>query len=345
MAGDWIKFEHATPDKPEVVRIAAILEIDQDAVIGKLLRLWIWADQQSVDGNALIVTTSFLDRITFCQGFAVALRQVGWLDGRDGHLLIPNFDRHNGQSSKQRANTAKRVKKSRQKTTSTSDPPALSSNAKRNGTSVTQSLPEKRREENINPPPTPPEFVPGQRPEWEKAAAVEISRLGIDDTSCLKGAINGELGEDDVREIIAYFCEHQTSKGWRPEALHYRLRKAIKGIPVERGWPNASADASKEDARKKDEERRQQQAREKMEKAKAAQLKKDREKLEYKELEAKYGNRLDCLTVAQQRELALQVSSVMEQRIAKEVGASSEFTRRAMFRQLQKEDDHQAGGA
>ena len=63
MAGDWIKVEHTTPDKPEVVKLAGILGIDQDAVVGKLLRLWIWADQQSVSGNAITVTNSFLDRL------------------------------------------------------------------------------------------------------------------------------------------------------------------------------------------------------------------------------------------------------------------------------------------
>ena len=38
MAGDWIKVEHTTPDKPEVVKLADMIGIDQDAVVGKLLR-------------------------------------------------------------------------------------------------------------------------------------------------------------------------------------------------------------------------------------------------------------------------------------------------------------------
>lgn len=100
MAGDWIKVEHTTPDKPEVVKLAGILGIDQDAVVGKLLRLWIWADQQSVSGNAITVTNSFLDRLVFCPGFAAGLVKVGWLNGREGLLSIPNFDRHNGQTAK-----------------------------------------------------------------------------------------------------------------------------------------------------------------------------------------------------------------------------------------------------
>lgn len=140
MAGDWIKIEHALPDKPEIVQMAAALGIDQDAVTGKVIRLWIWADQQTEDGNALSVTDLFLDRFTFCPGIAVALRKVGWLNGRDGHLSIPNFSRHNGQTAKQRANTQKRVAKTR------------------NGASVTKVLPEKRREEKSIKKETPTPF-------------------------------------------------------------------------------------------------------------------------------------------------------------------------------------------
>jgi DNA replication protein DnaT len=51
MAGEWIKIQTVTPDKPEVFVIADRLGIDPDAVVGKLVRLWIWADQQTTDGN------------------------------------------------------------------------------------------------------------------------------------------------------------------------------------------------------------------------------------------------------------------------------------------------------
>ena len=135
MAGDWIKIQHALPDKPEVVKMAAELGIDQDAVTGKLVRLWIWADQQSVNGNGLSVTETFLDRVTFVTGFAQALRSVGWLEGEDGALSLPNFGRHNGTTAKTRANGQKRTELSRS----------------RNAASVTEplakALPEKRREE------------------------------------------------------------------------------------------------------------------------------------------------------------------------------------------------------
>ena len=131
MAGDWIKFQHATLDKPELDQMANILSIDIDSVGFKCLRFWVWADQQSVDGDALSVTEAFIDRLVFAPGFSKALRKVGWLEGRDGKLSIPNFVRHNGETAKKRAlsknrNTAKR---------------------KRDAASVTEASPEKRREE------------------------------------------------------------------------------------------------------------------------------------------------------------------------------------------------------
>ena len=129
MAGDWIKIEHVTPDKPEVHRIAESLNIDPDAVVGKLLRLWIWADQQVDSCNAASVTLSLLDRITFVSGFAKAMQSVGWLVITDGVVAFPNFERHNGNTAKSRAKGSERVKRFR------------------NGGSVTEALPEKRREE------------------------------------------------------------------------------------------------------------------------------------------------------------------------------------------------------
>lgn len=103
MAGDWIKMEMTTPDKPEVVAIAAALRIDQDAVLGKLFRIWAWADQNSVDGEMMPVTAAFIDRLTNKKGFAAAMRNAGWLEGDDGALCFPNFGRHNGATAKSRA--------------------------------------------------------------------------------------------------------------------------------------------------------------------------------------------------------------------------------------------------
>lgn len=113
MAGSWIKITHETPDKPEIVQLAELLHIDHDAALGKCIRFWIWADQQTIDGDNLVVSPSFIDRLTSCPGFAAGLLKVGWLSSRNSRTSIPNFDRHNGQSAKQRALTFDRSKRFR----------------------------------------------------------------------------------------------------------------------------------------------------------------------------------------------------------------------------------------
>lgn len=147
MSGDWIKVETTLPDKPEVIAIAAILDIDADAVVGKLVRFWAWADQHTVDGNAVGVTKKFIDRCTAVAGFGDALESVGWLTISDGVMRIPNFAHHNGQTGKSRALTSKRVANHRS-----------SSNAKCNAASVTSALAreEKRREEISQETQSPP---------------------------------------------------------------------------------------------------------------------------------------------------------------------------------------------
>jgi hypothetical protein len=147
MAGDWIKLEHATPDKPEVFRMAAILNIDPDAVMGKLVRFWAWCDQQSVDGNALGVSEATIDRVTHQPGFSVALRDVAWLQARSGSLAIPHFDRHNGQTAKARAETNRRVARHRGNGNSVTDVTR---------TPLQKPLPEKRREEKKEETTSPP---------------------------------------------------------------------------------------------------------------------------------------------------------------------------------------------
>jgi hypothetical protein len=110
MAGDWLKVEVATPDKPEIWLIAEELQIDPDAVVGKLLRVWAWFDQQTENGNAPIVTKMLLDRKVGVTGFCNSIIKAGWMQEEE-YLSLPNFDRHNGQTAKNRALTAKRVAK------------------------------------------------------------------------------------------------------------------------------------------------------------------------------------------------------------------------------------------
>lgn len=157
MASSWIKVEVITPDKPEVYQLAELLELDPDAVLGKLIRLWSWADQQTIDGNAdcnaVSVTKSAIDRITFVRGFAEAMLKVGWLALDGEKLVFPNFERHNGNSTKKRALTNRRVANLRDSQRSE----APNSNAHSVTKKAQKGLPDEdeEEEEDIKDPPYP----------------------------------------------------------------------------------------------------------------------------------------------------------------------------------------------
>ena len=109
MALEWIKFELHTSNKPEVWEMAGKLGVDPDAVVGKLLRVWGWFSNQTTDGNAPSVTKALLDRDCGVIGFCAAMIEAGGMIEENGRIRLPNFDRHNSQTAKTRALTAKRV--------------------------------------------------------------------------------------------------------------------------------------------------------------------------------------------------------------------------------------------
>ncbi len=114
MAGDWIKLEINTFDKPEVMAITVAIGLDDpDYTVGKLAKMWRWFDQHTTNGNAENVTKSLLDRMVGVTGMCDAMAKVGWLIVTDNGIYLPNFDKHNGSSAKNRVETARRVAKHR----------------------------------------------------------------------------------------------------------------------------------------------------------------------------------------------------------------------------------------
>ena len=137
MSGEWLKFEKATLDKPEVLAVAAALGWDADLAVGKFVRMWSWFDTHTVDGDARGVTPALLDSILRVTGFASEVQKVGWLEVHEWGIRLPRFDVHCGETAKKRALGAKRNAAYR------------ASNAKGDAHSVTSASPreEKKREE------------------------------------------------------------------------------------------------------------------------------------------------------------------------------------------------------
>lgn len=185
MAGDWIKLEHATITKPEVITMADLLGKTPEEVFGMLFHVWCWFDKQSRDGNAGSVTGNalmrFIDHLVRRPGFAACMKKVGWLTDSG----MPNFERHNGESAKKRALTNDRVKRSR--------------NAKCNADVTQEALPEKRREEKKKEGgPTP------ARPDLEF-----IFSDGLD--SLLAGGLNEREARAVLGRMVKDFGEPETA--------------------------------------------------------------------------------------------------------------------------------------
>lgn len=115
MRCSWVKIETKTPDKPEICIIASQLRLDADAVMGKLVRLWAWAEMNVSDSNETSVTMEFLDKLAGKKGFSAAMEKAGWLQVKGDKLIFPNFERHNGRGAKGRAQTALRVSRHRKR--------------------------------------------------------------------------------------------------------------------------------------------------------------------------------------------------------------------------------------
>jgi hypothetical protein len=125
MAGDWIKVRTRLLEDPAVFRMSDMLGLSVEAVGGHLIRVWSWATDQVIDGNAPSVTRAHIDRIAGVSGMGESLASVGWITFTEHGAQFPNWDRHLAQGAKERALTAVRVARSR------------------NGPSVTKTLPDK----------------------------------------------------------------------------------------------------------------------------------------------------------------------------------------------------------
>lgn len=143
MAGDWIKIQHVTPDKPEIMRIAEILNVSENEVLGGLVRFWAWCDFQSRDGHAIGVTRISLSRLTGVTGIYDAMVQVGWLIEDSHGVHVPHFDYHLSENAKGRGLAQKRKQKHRSNNVTQESRLERDKNGTRE---------EKRREDNTKPP-------------------------------------------------------------------------------------------------------------------------------------------------------------------------------------------------
>lgn len=239
MADDWIKIRIDLFDDPNVFIMSDILSLNVPTVVGHLVTFWGWMDKHTPDGTSLKLSDSVIDKRIGVDGFAIALRQVGWLEGKDWALDIPKFDRHNGNSAKARSleAEAKRLRRKEKEREQAQEPPPPKDDdpppekPQKNVGQLSDKKPrksptreEKRREEKekeippISPqgevsadPPPPPD---GSNPEKPKFAAKRIDLPPTVDPDnwvrwCeFRSSKRKPISEQAARQQIAMLAEH-----------------------------------------------------------------------------------------------------------------------------------------
>lgn len=218
MAGDWIIMRMDLPDDPSVVSMAAALNVDEDMIVGKLHRLWSWADKHSKGGRVDGVTPMWIDRYVRVDGFSNAMRAAGWLETDDSGVTFPRFERHNGKSAKVRVDSALRQRESRARKSSDAPMSQKCHNDVTKPCDKSVTTEEKRTEEKTKDKAAAPPFPPVlDREDFRKA---------WDDYLAYRR--EAKLKRLQPRSISAQFAE---MVAWGPDLAIQAIRTTIA-----KGW-------------------------------------------------------------------------------------------------------------
>lgn len=230
MAGDWIKWQKGLARKPEVIRMAEILNRTRHEVAALLMEVWEWADdnvsstdcvtdlsRSDRDDHHASVTLGdhalqHLDALAGVPGFANSMTAVGWLRHRRGQLEFPNYSRHNGKTARDRALASLRQADKRGRDTEKS---VTKKSRLHRDKSVTRE--EKNSSSSLQSeeePPLPPELsTPQFAAKWHEWVQYrkELKHKLTPTTIRLQLTKLEELGHDLAIETIDFTM----TKGWR----------------------------------------------------------------------------------------------------------------------------------
>jgi hypothetical protein len=110
MAGEWIAYDLALPQKPEVQELIDTTGLPVQDVVFNLLNLWGWASLHCADGTARMTLPRLVRTCGATEEFWTAVASVGWLeiDETVATVAVPGWDRRFSQAAKSRAQHADR---------------------------------------------------------------------------------------------------------------------------------------------------------------------------------------------------------------------------------------------
>ena len=113
MAGHWIEWEKGLVRKPEVLRIARLMGCTPQHAAACCMMVWEWAEDVTENGIIAGITAADVSFAAGVDGIAEAMITAGWLLETDDSVVLPNWERHNGEPAKRRAVDAMRKRAKR----------------------------------------------------------------------------------------------------------------------------------------------------------------------------------------------------------------------------------------
>lgn len=229
MAGDWIKMRSDLFTHPKVVRISSALKADTLRTVGGLMSAWCLFDAHSVDGKLDGYTSETLDDHLRWPGFAAAMISVGWLEDDGESLVLPEFDTHNGQSAKRRAQDADRKKVVRKTSASEAD--------------KKRTREEKRRDKEIPPADAAGSLPADPKPKAKRPPTITEWLDSLGDADAIPAgdpvyvyAEKAGIPDDFLLLSWAEFKSAYTASGKRQKDFPATYRNAVKGNWYKLWW-------------------------------------------------------------------------------------------------------------
>jgi hypothetical protein len=201
MAGDWIKVEKVTADKPEIAILARKLGVSHGEAFLNWFRVYSWADGVTSDGRVPFLSLDDGDTLSRAQPgtcAALASDEIGWLLLVDGSMQFGKWDRHNGKSAKGRALESEKKRAQRARRPADVPQSVPQSSGQNQG-------PEKRREEKSKDLPN------------GKSKRIEVSDISLPP----------RLETKAVREAVSEWLDYKRSRGESyKQASHLSRRMA-----------------------------------------------------------------------------------------------------------------------
>jgi len=105
----WIKLQVTLPESPKVFRLARLLGVGRMEALGYAVRWFCWLDSHCANGSTEL-TEEEVDTLIGKSGITRAFCELEWTSvDAEGYVLVLEFDKHNGECAKKRAESQGRM--------------------------------------------------------------------------------------------------------------------------------------------------------------------------------------------------------------------------------------------